>query len=102
MKKRISIKSCLIAGLLFFSACTSKKSSYTTWENYGGNKENNHYSSLTQIDTNNVTQLQPAWTFNTGDADTAKFSQIQCNPITVSYTHLRARETPEHLVCRLL
>src|SRR5678815_5606292 len=23
-------------------------------------------------------------------------------PITVSYTHLRAHETPEHLVCRLL
>ena len=24
------------------------------------------------------------------------------NPETVSYTHLRAHETPEHLVCRLL
>ena len=24
------------------------------------------------------------------------------DPITVSYTHLRAHETPEHLVCRLL
>src|SRR5678816_1307280 len=24
------------------------------------------------------------------------------NPISVSYTHLRAHETPEHLVCRLL
>src|SRR5678815_5638766 len=24
------------------------------------------------------------------------------NPHTVSYTHLRAHETPEHLVCRLL
>src|SRR5678815_1615802 len=24
------------------------------------------------------------------------------NPATVSYTHLRAHETPEHLVCRLL
>src|SRR5678816_1930337 len=24
------------------------------------------------------------------------------NPIPVSYTHLRAHETPEHLVCRLL
>eukprot|EP00658_Telonema_sp_P-2_P021317 TRINITY_DN18488_c0_g1_i2.p1 TRINITY_DN18488_c0_g1~~TRINITY_DN18488_c0_g1_i2.p1 ORF type:complete len:634 (+),score=119.60 TRINITY_DN18488_c0_g1_i2:147-2048(+) len=26
----------------------------------------------------------------------------QCRSITVSYTHLRAHETPEHLVCRLL
>ena len=24
------------------------------------------------------------------------------NPTAVSYTHLRAHETPEHLVCRLL
>ena len=24
------------------------------------------------------------------------------SPISVSYTHLRAHETPEHLVCRLL
>src|SRR5678816_879745 len=27
-------------------------------------------------------------------------SKVQCVP--VSYTHLRAHETPEHLVCRLL
>src|SRR5674536_144404 len=26
----------------------------------------------------------------------------RCGPSTVSYTHLRAHETPEHLVCRLL
>src|SRR6185503_611621 len=49
----------------------------------GGNKENNHYSSLSQIDTSNVNQLQPVWTFTTGDADTAKYSQVQCNPIIV-------------------
>ena len=38
---------------------------------------------LTEIDTSNVIQLQPAWTFNTGDADTLGSSQIQCNPIIV-------------------
>src|SRR5678815_1089983 len=27
---------------------------------------------------------------------------INYGPIAVSYTHLRAHETPEHLVCRLL
>ena len=41
------------------------------------------YSSLTQIDTNNVTQLQIAWIYNTGDADSVNHSQIQCNPIVV-------------------
>eukprot|EP00658_Telonema_sp_P-2_P003113 TRINITY_DN11145_c0_g1_i1.p1 TRINITY_DN11145_c0_g1~~TRINITY_DN11145_c0_g1_i1.p1 ORF type:complete len:466 (-),score=112.29 TRINITY_DN11145_c0_g1_i1:83-1480(-) len=30
------------------------------------------------------------------------FASSQPNPAPVSYTHLRAHETPEHLVCRLL
>ena len=70
--------------IIFFTAsCSQPKKKYNTWNNYGGSKDNIHYSSLTQIDTNNVGQLQPAWTFNTGDADSAKNSQIQCNPIIV-------------------
>lgn len=69
--------------VLHLAACTTSEKKYTTWEVYHGSKENIHYSSLTQIDTSNVSQLQPAWIFNTGDADTAKFSQIQCNPIII-------------------
>ena len=53
------------------------------WTMYGGNSNNNHYSSLSQIDTNNVTQLQVAWTYHAGDVDTANHSQIQCNPIII-------------------
>lgn len=79
MKTVLSVAA--IIGL--FSACSSPKKKYNTWENYGGSKENIHYSSLSQIDTNNVSQLQPAWIFHSGDADTAKFSQIQCNPIII-------------------
>ena len=67
---------------LFFS-CTSHKTSYESWKMYGGNSDNNHYSSLTQIDTNNVTQLKVAWIYHTGDVDTANHSQIQCNPIII-------------------
>ena len=76
----------LIAVTLFLSiiiSCTSSEKKYDTWNNYGGSKDNIHYSSLIQIDTSNVSQLQPAWIFNTGDADTARSSQIQCNPIIV-------------------
>jgi quinoprotein glucose dehydrogenase len=75
-----------IAGLLillFITSCTQFEKKYNTWNNYGGSKENIHFSSLTQIDTNNVSQLQPAWIFNTGDADSAANSQIQCNPIII-------------------
>ncbi len=73
-------------GLLILSllaSCSHTEKKYNTWNNYGGSKDNLHFSSLTQIDTNNVAQLVPAWVFNTGEADTAEHSQIQCNPIVV-------------------
>ena len=54
---------------------------YTSWPQYKGSNENIHYSSLTQVDTGNVQQLQVAWEYHTRDADTVNHSQIQCNPI---------------------
>ncbi len=59
------------------------KDNYTTWANYKGSKESIQYSSLIQIDTSNVKNLQVAWVYHTGDADTVNHSQIQCNPIMV-------------------
>lgn len=60
---------------------TDKK--YTSWGVYGGTKETIRYSSLSQIDTSNVAQLQVAWTYHSGDADSAHQSQIQFSPIIV-------------------
>src|SRR5215467_12699880 len=68
--------------LFFFASCNSKKQIYATWSSYGGN-ENIHYSSLTQIDSNNISQLKPIWEYHAGDLDTANHSQIQCNPIII-------------------
>ena len=68
--------------LLAFASCNSStEKAYDSWSVYGGNKENNRYSSLTQIDTNNVTQLKVAWEYHTHDSD--KLTQIQVNPIMV-------------------
>ena len=72
----------LVPCLLILFSCHSKKE-YTTWQQYKGSPENIHYSSLTQIDTSNVMQLQVAWEYHTGDADTINHSQIQCNAIIV-------------------
>jgi quinoprotein glucose dehydrogenase len=74
-----------ISTALFFCSCKNKSSAdkYSGWSVYGGTKEGSRYSSLAQIDTSNVQQLKAAWSFNTGDADTAHHSQIQCNPIVV-------------------
>lgn len=68
--------------LLFLVSCHSKKN-YVTWSQYKGSPESIHYSSLTQIDTSNVKDLQVAWIYHSGDADTLHNSQIQCNPIIV-------------------
>src|SRR6266496_3678095 len=73
------------ATLIFLLACnTSETANFNNWEMANGNSTANKYSSLTQIDTTNVQQLQVAWEFHTGDADTAAHSQIQCNPIIVN------------------
>jgi len=70
---------------LFLFACnTTETSEYNRWQIAHGNPNGNHYSSLTQIDTGNVQQLQVAWEFHTHDADTAAHSQIQCNPIIIN------------------
>lgn len=74
----------LIIGIYFcIEGCKSNTEKYTSWPSYGGSSERIRYSSLTQIDTNNVAQLQVAWTYSSGDVDTAHHSQIQCNPIIV-------------------
>lgn len=73
-------------GLLLFIlyGCSSnQKDKYNTWNSYLGDKTVSHYSSLDQIDTSNVQQLKIAWIYHTGDADTLRHSQIQCNPIIV-------------------
>lgn len=74
----------IFSAFVFFS-CNQKSSiDYSDWRVYGGNKEANHYSSLNQIDTNNVTQLQVSWTYHTGDADS--MTQMQVNPIIIDST----------------
>ena len=73
MKNTTVIFLIALASCNFFSG---KK--YSDWKVYGGNKENNHYSSLDQVDTGNVTLLKPAWEYHTGDADS--MTQIQVNP----------------------
>jgi quinoprotein glucose dehydrogenase len=71
--------------VLSMIACQDKNSKqFEGWTIVGGNTTGNKYSSLTQLDTTNVQQLEVAWTYHTGDADTAAHSQIQCNPIVIN------------------
>jgi quinoprotein glucose dehydrogenase len=67
------------------SACKNENSTdYTAWKYYNGTPGALKYSSLKEIDTLNISSLQPIWTYQTGDADTAARSQIQTNPIVIN------------------
>ncbi len=69
--------------LVIWAACKEASTDHNTWRQYNGGADNTKYSSLTQIDTANVANLQVAWEYHTGDVDTASHSQIQCNPIII-------------------
>ncbi len=49
------------------------------WKMFGGGPENIHYSSLRQINRENVNKLEVAWTYDTNDAFDG--SEMQCNPV---------------------
>lgn len=54
---------------------------------YGGNNSNNRYSPLTQINAENVNELEIAWTYFANDtinAASGRSSELQCQPIVVN------------------
>lgn len=55
-----------------------------TWSIYKADAESTSYSKLDQINTSNVTQLKPAWTFALKDMkEGARPGSSECNPIIV-------------------
>jgi len=86
MERMLTPKSAfrMAAMCLFLSGASSasRASAGRDWPVYLGDKSASHYSTLAQIIPENVSGLQVAWTWHTGDArpDT---SQIQCNPLII-------------------
>lgn len=79
--RHIIISAASIFFLILVSSCHhSEVKTFDSWQTYGG-ALNLHYSSLSQIDTENVNQLKVAWTYQAGDAE--KMTQIQVNPIII-------------------
>lgn len=56
---------------------------YNTWEHYLGDPGRSHYSTLSQINTTNVKQLEVAWTYKSGGLKENGNSQIQTNPLVI-------------------
>jgi quinoprotein glucose dehydrogenase len=72
-------KVCFFLVGLLISSCNQPQS---TWRTYRGDDGINAYSSLSQINKDNVRDLQVAWTYRTGDH--TEFSKIECNPIIIN------------------
>jgi len=70
--------------IVLLLSCTQSEKKYLGWKIKGGTADGIQYSQLNQINRENVNQLQVAWRFRSGDADTINNrTQIQCNPIVV-------------------
>lgn len=66
--------------LLMLTGCASEPRN-VDWRVYGGNETNSRYSTLDQINRENVKNLEVAWTYDTGDA--YENSEMQCNPLII-------------------
>ncbi len=72
--------------LLIGESCTSRSSMETgkNYPAYGGNNAGNRYSPLTQINLNNIKNLQITWTYNAADSNLSKNRKgLECQPIVI-------------------
>jgi glucose dehydrogenase len=54
------------------------------WAEYNGGADRNHFSALTQIDTQHIGRLEKVWEYNSGGADTVtNQTQVQCNALII-------------------
>jgi len=64
----------------------SERTDYQAWSNYLGDKGGTQYSSLDQINVENVHQLQVSWIYATGDTIDGVRTEIQANPVVIGDT----------------
>lgn len=91
MNRRIGVAAAATAVLVIFSHTQSRISHaaakpQSDWPVYGGDSEDNHYSPLTQINKSNVSKLQLAWTFDSGETGGIETSPIIVGNILYTYT----------------
>lgn len=75
----------LLCAVLAGAGCTEVRrvpeAGYDGWSVYGGGVDQMRYSRLDQIHAGNVSDLEVAWTYDTGDAGPG--TEMQCNPLVV-------------------
>lgn len=69
MRSKTTISSLVIAGVFLCAVVVAQQNAanHRTWGDYLGGNDSSHYSSLDQINRDNVGQLEMAWQYDTGD-----------------------------------
>ncbi|MGA3187028.1 MAG: pyrroloquinoline quinone-dependent dehydrogenase [Bryobacteraceae bacterium] len=62
--------------LLFLLSCSLFAQTHTTWSDYGGGSDSSQFSALEQINRSNVSKLEIAWTYSTGDNNKYFFNPL--------------------------
>src|SRR5215469_6694798 len=92
MKKALRALVFVLLSPALFAQSTAKAPSSETseWPNYGNDPGGMRYSPLAQINNENISKLQVAWTFHTGDISDGKGewrrSGFESTPILVDGT----------------
>ncbi len=68
---------------LILAGCKATSTPAVDWTTTGGAPGNARYSPLDQINVTNITQLQVAWVYHTGDLPPDGHGEIQATPIVV-------------------
>jgi len=61
-------------------------SGYVDWAYIGGSASNSHYSSLSQINTKNVSQLKEVWTYDTAEKGGLETTPLIIDGVLYAYT----------------
>jgi len=71
--------------LIFSFSCrgTAFPQAGRDWSVYLGDDSRSHYSTLSEITPENVSGLEVAWTYSSGDYEAGMRTQIQCNPLVI-------------------
>jgi glucose dehydrogenase len=65
------------------AAQSAAAGSFVEWREYGGNIAAHRYSALAQIDRDNVSRLEIAWTFNTGNYGPRPEARNETTPLMI-------------------
>ena len=80
MRTRLTLAAVIAAAVVLIAAVADDSApNFTTWDSNGGGADHSQYSSLKQINKNNVKQLQVAWMYESGNNPTF-------NPVVVDGT----------------